>query len=319
MCANNPQCHDLNICFTAIAIQAWWRGILARRRAKRRRDAADTIRRFIKGFIYRHKERCPENEYFLDYVRYSFLMNLHRNLPKNVLDKSWPTPPAALTEASEHLRKLCMNNMVWSYCKKIDLEWKHQMEQKMIASEVFKDKKDNYPQSVPKLFVRTRLNGEDINTKVLQALGSEKMKYAVPVTKYDRKGYKPRRRQLLLTSNSAIIVEEGKLKQRINYDTLKGISVSSLSDGLFVLHVPGDDNKQKGDVILESEHVIETLTKIIICADKFNSININQGSITFTVSQGKEGIIDFTPGSELLVTKAKNGHLSVTAPRLNSR
>lgn len=34
-------------------------------------------------------------------------------------------------------------------------------------------------------------------------------------------------------------------------------------------------------------------------------------SIKFTVSQGKEGIIDFTPGSELIVAKAKNGHLSV--------
>lgn len=34
-------------------------------------------------------------------------------------------------------------------------------------------------------------------------------------------------------------------------------------------------------------------------------------SITFTVGQGKEGIIDFTPGSELIVAKAKNGHLSV--------
>uniref|UniRef100_A0A665VA26 Myosin Ic, paralog b n=1 Tax=Echeneis naucrates TaxID=173247 RepID=A0A665VA26_ECHNA len=304
---------------SAIAIQAWWRGILARRRAQRRRQAADTIRRFIKGFIYRHKERCPENEYFLDYVRYSFLMKLHRNLPKNVLDKSWPTPPAALTEASEHLRKLCMQNMVWSYCKKISPEWKHQMEQKMIASEIFKDKKDNYPQSVPKLFVSTRLNGEDINPKVLQTLGSEKMKYAVPVTKYDRKGYKARQRQLLLTGNSAVIVEEAKLKQRIEYGVLKGISVSSLSDGVFVLHVPNDDNKQKGDVVLQSDHVIETLTKIAICADKINSININQGSIKFTVAQGKEGIIDFTPGSELLVAKAKNGHLSVTAPRLNSR
>lgn len=207
----------------------------------------------------------------------------------------------------------------------------------MTASEIFKDKKDNYPQSVPKLFVSTRLSktrtffrqqriscetctgfmlntmlkthvlscsdGEDINPKVLQALGSEKMKvsyktkssvnavckciyqviwpssfcsqYAVPVTKYDRKGYKPRSRQLLLTSNSAVIVEEGKLKQRIDYGALKGskatasfslflmdvasvgfishincpppagISVSSLSDGLFVLHVPSDDNKQK--------------------------------------------------------------------------
>ncbi|KAK1899490.1 Unconventional myosin-Ic [Dissostichus eleginoides] len=277
---------------SAVKVQAWWRGILARRRAQRRRQAADTIRRFIKGFIYRHRERCPENEYFLDYVRYSFLMNLRRNLPKNVLDKSWPTPPAALSDASEQLRKLCMQNMVWSYCKKISPEWKHQMEQKMIASELFKDKKDNYPQSVPKLFVSTRLNGEDLNPKVLQALGSEKMKYAVP---------------------------EGKLKQRIEYEALKGISVSSLSDGVFVLHVPSEDNKQKGDVVLQSDHVIETLTKIAICSDKINSINIIQGSIKYSVAQGKEGIIDFTPGSELLVAKAKNGHLSVTAPRLNSR
>uniref|UniRef100_A0A667ZN93 Unconventional myosin-Ic n=1 Tax=Myripristis murdjan TaxID=586833 RepID=A0A667ZN93_9TELE len=272
--------------------------------------------RFIKGFIYRHQERCPENEYFLDYVRYSFLMKLRRNLPKNVLDKSWPTPPAALTEASEHLRKMCMQNMVWTYCKRISPEWKHQMEQKMIASEIFKDKKDNYPQSVPKLFVSTRLNGEEINPKVLQALGTEKMKYAVPVTKYDRKGYKARPRQLLLTANCAIIVEEAKLKQRIDYKALKGVSVSSLSDGLFVLHVPSDDNKQKGDVVLQSDHVIETLTKVAICADKINNININQGSITFTVGQGKEGIIDFTPGSELLVAKAKNGHLSVVSPTL---
>ncbi|KAJ4919415.1 hypothetical protein JOQ06_023056, partial [Pogonophryne albipinna] len=247
---------------SAVRVQAWWRGILARRRAQRRRQAADTIRRFVKGFIYRHRERCPENEYFLDYVRYSFLMNLRRNLPKS---------------ASEQLRKLCMQNMVWSYCKKINPEWKHQMEQKMIASELFKDKKDNYPQSVPKLFVSTRLNGEDLNPKVLQALGSEKMKYAVPVTKYDRRGYKPRPRQLLLTSNCAVIVEEGKLKQRIEYEALKGISVSSLSDGVFVLHVPSEDNKQKGDVVLQSDHVIETLTKIAICSDKINSINIIQG------------------------------------------
>lgn len=46
--------------------------------------------------------------------------------------------------------------------------------------------------------------------------------YAVPVTKYDRKGYKARPRQLLLTANSAVIVEEAKVKQRIDYGVLKG-------------------------------------------------------------------------------------------------
>ncbi|XP_067102822.1 unconventional myosin-Ic-like [Osmerus mordax] len=94
---------------------------------------------------------------------------------------------------------------------------------------------------------------------------------------------------MLLTASSVIIVEEAKLKQRIEYTALKGISVSSLSDGVFVLHVPSDDNKQKGDVVLQSEHIIETLTKVAICSDKVNSININQGSIKFSVSQGRRG------------------------------
>ncbi len=64
--------------------------------------------RFIKGFIYRHQPRCPENEYFLDYVRYSFLMKLHRSLPKTVLDKSWPTPPPALNE----VRYICHKSVI---------------------------------------------------------------------------------------------------------------------------------------------------------------------------------------------------------------
>lgn len=36
-------------------------------------------------------------------------------------------------------------------------------------------------------------------------------------------------------------------------------------------------------------------------------------SIKFNVAQGKEGIIDFTSGSELLIAKAKDGHLSVVS------
>ncbi|XP_062873463.1 myosin Ic, paralog b isoform X2 [Trichomycterus rosablanca] len=304
---------------SAIQIQSLWRGFLSRRKAQRRRQAADTIRRFIKGFMYRHQQRCPENEYFLDYVRYSFLMTLYRNLPKDVLDKSWPTPSPALNEASEHLRNMCMQNMVWKYCKNINPEWKHQLEQKVVASEIFKDKKDNYPQSVAKPFLSTRIDGEEINPKVLQALGTDKMKYGVPVTKFDRRGYKPRSRQLLLTSNSAIIVEESKLKQRIDYDSLRAISVSSLSDNIFVLHVACEDDKQKCDAVLQSENVIETLTKVAICADKVNNINITQGSIAFRVCPGKEAIIDFSSGSEMVIGKSKNGNLSVTAPRLNSR
>lgn len=36
-------------------------------------------------------------------------------------------------------------------------------------------------------------------------------------------------------------------------------------------------------------------------------------SITFAGGPGRDGIIDFTSGSELLITKAKNGHLAVVS------
>lgn len=44
----------------------------------------------------------------------------------------------------------------------------------------------------------------------------------MPVVKYDRKGYKPRPRQLLLTPNAVVIVEDAKVKQRIDYANLTG-------------------------------------------------------------------------------------------------
>uniref|UniRef100_A0A673AU46 Myosin Ic, paralog a n=1 Tax=Sphaeramia orbicularis TaxID=375764 RepID=A0A673AU46_9TELE len=248
--------------------------------------------RFIKGFIYRHEEYCPENAYFLDHVRYSFLMKLSKNLPKNVLDRNWPTPPPSLVEASEHLQRLHLQNMVMKYCRRIQPEWKKQ------PSEIFKDQKDSYPQGVGKR--------EQINLKIVQTLGNDKVQYGVSVVKYDRRGFKPRPRQLLLTNTYAVLVDRTKIKQRIDYNALRGISVSSLSDGMFVLHMPNEDNKQKGDAVLHCNHVIEVVTKLAMMASKIDHVNINPGR--FAVARGKEGIIDFVRGSEL----------KVTAPRINS-
>ncbi|KAM9384865.1 unconventional myosin-Ic-like [Pholidichthys leucotaenia] len=301
-----------------IVIQSAWRGMKARRRAQRRRQAAKLIRRLIKGFIYRHEEYCPENAYFLDHVRYSFLKNLRENLPKSVLDKSWPTPPALLVEASEHLQRLHMRNMVMKYCRRVQPEWKKQMMQKVVASEIFKDQKDSYPQSVGRLFLDSRLEQEQISLKVVQTLGNDKVQYGVPVVKYDRRGFKPRPRQLLLTNTFAVLVDRTKIKQRIDYAALRGISVSSLSDGMFVLHMPTDDSKQKADAVLHCTHVIEVVTKLAMMADKTHHVNVSPGSIRFAVSRGKEGIIDFVRGSELKVAKGKRGHLLVTAPRINA-
>lgn len=245
-------------------------------------------------------------------------MKVKRNLPKSVLDKSWPKPPPSLTEASEHIHRICIRNLVNDYCRRIQPEWRKQLEQKVVASGIFKGQKDGYSRSVPKLFVATRLEAEEINLKVLQTLGSDnKVKYGIAVTKYDRHGFRPRVRQLLLTTSSAVLVQEAKIKQRIDYGALLGISVSSLSDGFFVLHIPTADSKQKGDLVLQCDHVIEAVTKLAIMADKIHNVNISQDSIRFAIARGKEGVIDFTSGSDLRVVKSKNGHLSVTTPRIS--
>uniref|UniRef100_A0A665X1S0 Unconventional myosin-Ic-like n=1 Tax=Echeneis naucrates TaxID=173247 RepID=A0A665X1S0_ECHNA len=300
-----------------IVIQSGWRGMKARRRAKRRREAAELIRRFIKGFIYRHNEYGPENDYFLDHVRYSFLKNLRKNLPENVLDKRWPTPPPLVTEASEYLRMLHMRNMVMKYCRRVQPEWKKQMVQKVVASEIFKDQKDSYPESVGRLFLDTRVEREQINLKVVQTLGNDKVQYGASVTKYDRRGFKPRPRQLLLTNNFAVLVDRTKIKQKIDYATMRGISLSSLRDGMFVVHMPTEDNKQKTDVVLQSNHVIELVTKLAMMAGKIDYVNISPGSIRFAVARGKEGIIDFVRGSEMKVAKGKRGHLLVVSQCIN--
>ncbi|TRY57362.1 hypothetical protein DNTS_024948 [Danionella cerebrum] len=295
----------IQIRHAVIAIQSWWRGVKGRRKARHRRQAADTIRRFIKGFILRNEPRFPDNQYFLDHVRFSFLMKIKRNLPKSVLDKSWPNPPPSLLEASELIRSLCTRNLVNDYCRRIQPEWKKQLEQKVVASEIFKAQKESYPQSVPKLFVASRLETEEINLKVLQTLGHDN-KYGIAVTKYDRHGFRARVRQLLLTASSAVLVQEAKIKQRIDYGTLLGISVSSLSDGFFILHVPTADSKQKGDLVLQCDHVIEVVTKLAVMAEKMHNVNISQDSIRFAVARGKEGVIDFIRGSDLRVVKSKN-------------
>lgn len=54
--------------------------------------------------------------------------------------------------------------------------------------------------------------------------------YGVAVTKYDRHGFHARMRQLLLTTSSAVMVQEAKIKQRIDYGTLLGnVTVIQLS------------------------------------------------------------------------------------------
>ncbi|KAF3695824.1 Unconventional myosin-Ih [Channa argus] len=240
--------------------------------------------RFIKGYMTRGQAKTTDNSEYLAFVRQSYLNRLKANLPKNVLDKTtWLSPPAVLTE----------------------------LQLKLVTSSIFKGKKDGYAQSVSQPFVDTRISEQDINVRVIQMIRNEHIKYSVPVIKYDRNGFKPRPRQLILTKTAAYVIEEAKIKQRVLYSSLKGISVSNLTDGMIVFHITCEDPKQKGDLVIQCDHLFEVLTKLSVIANKQSAIKVVQGSIKIEIRPGKESTVDFSTGQEPMVYKAKNGHLMV--------
>lgn len=63
----------------AVAVQAWWRGILARRRAQRRRQAANTIRRytFIQDWTSRWCYTLIQTYSYVNITRVSLTCPVH--------------------------------------------------------------------------------------------------------------------------------------------------------------------------------------------------------------------------------------------------
>ncbi|XP_040897937.1 unconventional myosin-Ih [Toxotes jaculatrix] len=304
----------------ATKIETCWRGVQARKEREKRAWAVKVIKKFIKGYMTRGQAKTTDNSEYLAFVRQSYLNRLKDNLPKTVLDKTtWLSPPAVLTETSEILRKLHYRLMVRKYVRGITPQRKAQLQLKLVTSTIFKGKKDSYPQSVAQPFADTRISEQDINMRVLQMIRNEHIKYSISVIKYDRNGFKPRPRQLILTQTAAYVVEEAKIKQRVLYTSLKGISVSNLTDGMIVFHITCEDPKQKGDLVMQCDHLFEFITKLSVIANKQNAVKVVQGSIKIEIQAGKEGAVDFSTGQEPMVYKAKNGHLMVVATRARTR
>lgn len=59
-----------------------------------------------------------------------------------------------------------MRNMVLRYCKKVDAEKKHRMQEKVAASEIFKGKKASYEDSIAKPFTDKRLGNCNFIKKI---------------------------------------------------------------------------------------------------------------------------------------------------------
>uniref|UniRef100_A0A673WD74 TH1 domain-containing protein n=1 Tax=Salmo trutta TaxID=8032 RepID=A0A673WD74_SALTR len=236
--------------------------------------------RFIKGFMTRNQPACVDNTEYLALVRQIYLIRLKENLPKTVLDKNtWLTPPPIMQKASQMSRKLYTQHILRKYVQGITGRPTLQLQIKGLTSSLFKGRKENYPHNVCRPFVDTRISEEDIHIKAYQMILSA-IPSSVPVVKYDRNGFRPRFRQLIYTGTAAYLVEEAKIKQHVEFNNLKGVSVSNLSDNFLILHIQCEDIKQKVGCAKLLFNVV------VVC------------SVKFDIQPGREGIVDFESGQE---------------------
>uniref|UniRef100_A0A8C2GRP3 Myosin IHb n=1 Tax=Cyprinus carpio TaxID=7962 RepID=A0A8C2GRP3_CYPCA len=291
----------------ATKIETCWRGLQARRERERRAWAVKVIKKFIKGFMNRNQPVSMDNSDYLAFVRQSYLTRLKDNLPKSVLDKTiWLTPPPIMQEASVLLRKLHTRLLVRKYVRGISAQQKVQV-------------KTNFnirlkQQNIRGLntFARHCIYIMFVSLAWETYVISHSTQYSVPVIKYDRNGFRPRFRQLIFTQAAAYLVEEAKIKQRVNYSSLKGdISISSkLFKGgetytlYFYLNCLGYS------VLLTEIDCLLYLTRMHYTYTELLSFC----SVRFDIQPGKEGFVDFKSSSESMVYRAKNGHLMVVSP-----
>lgn len=268
----------LEIRQATITMQTFCRRYLAIQQAKRRRAAAIKVRAFIKGFITRHDEPNGYNDSFIAHSKRLWLLRLSKNLPPNVLSNKWIQSPASCTQASMLLRRIHLRHLVRVYRQSLTPEKTRQMELKVLAESVFRGKKSNYAESIPHWFNDERIAKEhmtQINNFVQTTFGLERLRYATPVIKYDRHGYKARERFLLL-SDSALYVLDGKTYKQKHRLPLSKIDfcVTSLRDNIMLVRIPIELKNDKGDLILEIPEIIECCIWILDVTGHRQIINI---------------------------------------------
>lgn len=244
-----------------IALQKYIRRYLAIQKAQRRREAAQKIRAFIKGFITRNDPPNEYNKAFIAHSKRQWLLRLSKSLPEQILHHTWPNYPAHCSEASHHLKKMHRLHLARIYRLSLSKERKRQLELKVLAESVFKGHKKNYTRSVKNWFQDERIGKEhmtQVNNFVTMNFGTETLKYVTTVVKYDRRGYKPRDRIVLL-SEKALYVLDGKSykqKHRLPLDKID-FCVSNEADNVLIVRIPPEMKKDKGDLIVTVPEIIE--------------------------------------------------------------
>ncbi|KAM9709311.1 unconventional myosin-Ib isoform 5-T5 [Menidia menidia] len=263
-------------------VQSYTRGWQARKLLrelkyqKRCEEAVTTISAFWHGTQvrreYRKFFRANAGKKIYDFtiqrIMQKYFLGLKSNMPSmSPIDKSWPARPYTFLEGvHSELRRIFHLWRCKKYRSQFSEEKKMIYQEKLEASELFKDKKALYPSSVSQPFKGDYLEiSKNPKYQKLSSAVEDKILLSDVVNKINRANGKSSARIFLLTKKNVILADQktGQLKASVPLPDLASVSVSTQSDGFFALRLKeGSTSAIKGDFLLSSEHLIEIITKL---------------------------------------------------------
>uniref|UniRef100_A0A672ZTQ9 Myosin IB n=1 Tax=Sphaeramia orbicularis TaxID=375764 RepID=A0A672ZTQ9_9TELE len=243
---------------------------------KRCEEAVTTIAAFWHGTQvrreYRKFFRANAGKKIYDFtiqrIIQKYFLNLKSTMPSmSPIDKNWPTRPYLFLDGVHtDLRRIFHLWRCKKYRSQFTEEKKAVYEEKLEASEIFKDKKALYPSSVSQPFKGDYLEiSKNPKYQKLNSAVDEKVLLADVVNKINRANGKGTARIFLLTKKSVVLADQktGQVKASVPLPDLSSVSVSTQTDGFFALRLKeGSASAVKGDFLLSSEHLIEIITKL---------------------------------------------------------
>ncbi|XP_061774465.1 unconventional myosin-Ib isoform X2 [Nerophis ophidion] len=263
-------------------IWAGWQGTKARRELRRlkeearRKHAVAVIWAYWKGLKVRREYRKffranagkKIYNFTIQRIMQKYFLGLKSTLPSmSPIDKNWPVRPYIFLDGVHtELRRIFHLWRCKKYRSRFTEEKKAVYEEKLEASELFKDKKALYPSSVSQPFKGDYLEiSKNPKYQKLNSSVDEKVLLADVVNKINRANGKGATRILLLTKKNVVLADQktGQVKASVALPDLTSVSVSTQNDGFFALRLKeGSASAVKGDFLLSSEHLIETITKL---------------------------------------------------------
>ncbi|KAK7153709.1 hypothetical protein R3I94_007174 [Phoxinus phoxinus] len=297
--------HFLLMKKSQVVVSAWYRRFAQQKKYQNIRCSALVVQSFIRGWKARkllrelkHKKRCEQavttisafwhgTQVRRDYRKFfranagkkiynftiqrimqKYFLGLKKTMPSmSPIDKSWPARPYGFLDGThKELRRVFHLWRCKKYRSQFTEEKKATYEEKLAASELFKDKKALYPSSVGQPFKGDYVEiTKNPKYQKLNSLAEDKVLLADVVSKINRANGKGAPRIFLLTKKSLVLADQktGQVKASVPLLDLSSVSVSTQNDGFFALKFKeGAVSAAKGDFLLSSDRLIEIITKL---------------------------------------------------------